>query len=205
MHAEFNTPEQLRRSLDQAKIRAKRLLKQLHRDDPSESRRAAAQFHTLKRFANQSDEEILHRSDSIRLKDALNVIARQIGFRDWTQLKLSWEADAAAREGFDNGTGRTDINFLEHSLGGFLHNWWHTYEEAKRDLTENGGYLLCYREQFFIADRGFIRAFGLDPDDPDWEKIGFDWVHPLDPAAKQRLLHKAEQVQLQRRSREQAS
>ncbi len=28
---------------------------------------------------------------------------------------------------------------------------------------------------------------GVDPDDPDWERIGYDWLRPLDEAARGRL------------------
>ena len=39
-------------------------------------------------------------------------------------------------------------------------------------------------------DEHFIRTMGLDPDDPDWEKIGRDWVRPMDMSARRRLYGK---------------
>ena len=30
-------------------------------------------------------------------------------------------------------------------------------------------------------------ALGLDPDDPDWAAIGWDWARPRSPAARRRL------------------
>ena len=41
-----------------------------------------------------------------------------------------------------------------------------------------------------MTSREAIRELGLDPDDPDWERIGWDWVEPHDPQARERLLEK---------------
>jgi hypothetical protein len=41
--------------------------------------------------------------------------------------------------------------------------------------------------QFVVCESGFVRALGVDPADPDWERIGHDWVRPKDPAARARL------------------
>jgi hypothetical protein len=55
---------------------------------------------------------------------------------------------------------------------------------------QNGGYLLAYRWHFFIVEPHFITNLGLDPDDPDWERIGRDWAKPRDPEARERLYAK---------------
>ena len=65
--------------------------------------------------------------------------------------------------------------------------WFRTYEAARASLTADGGYLFPYRDQFFVTEREAVRELGLDPDDPDWERIGYDWVKPEDAAARQRL------------------
>ncbi len=36
---------------------------------------------------------------------------------------------------------------------------------------------------------------GLDPFDDDWEKLGFDWVNPLEIEAKIRLYKKLLKIQ----------
>jgi hypothetical protein len=46
---------------------------------------------------------------------------------------------------------------------------------------------LPYEDQFFVTVPDAIRELGLDPADPDWERIGFDWVRPRDPEAWGRL------------------
>jgi hypothetical protein len=33
-----------------------------------------------------------------------------------------------------------------------------------------------------------VRELGIDPDDPDWARIGYDFVRPRDPEAHLRLL-----------------
>jgi hypothetical protein len=39
-----------------------------------------------------------------------------------------------------------------------------------------------------------ISALGLDPQDSDWEKIGYDCAHPQDPEALDRLRQKREAI-----------
>ena len=41
-----------------------------------------------------------------------------------------------------------------------------------------------------IVDRYFIETLGLDPEDPDWEAIGRDWVRPASLKARERLYAK---------------
>ena len=72
--------------------------------------------------------------------------------------------------------------------------WYSNYDDAWGSLEEEGGYLFPYRHHYFIADAEAVRELGLDPEDPDWELIGFDWVHPQDSEAWERLKEKREQV-----------
>ena len=50
--------------------------------------------------------------------------------------------------------------------------------------------MLAYRQHFFITDRHFIKTLGLNPDDPDWELIGRDWVKPKRSEGRERLYGK---------------
>ena len=79
-----------------------------------------------------------------------------------------------------------------HSMAVYLNRWYATYEDAKASRAAEGGYLFPYEHQYFIANAGAVRELGLDPLDPDWERIGWDWVRPLDPAAWERLRAKRE-------------
>ena len=75
-----------------------------------------------------------------------------------------------------------------------LNRWFTSYDEARSSLELEGGYLLPFKSQFFVTLREGIRELGLDPDDPDWKLIGFDWVQPKDKEAWQRLKEKREQA-----------
>jgi hypothetical protein len=73
-----------------------------------------------------------------------------------------------------------------------LNRWFTSYEEAQASLRSGGGYLLPYKSHYFVTQSEGIRELGLDPDDPDWAKIGWDWVQPKDSEAWQRLKAKRE-------------
>lgn len=72
-------------------------------------------------------------------------------------------------------------------MDAFLNRWFSGYDEARAALEAEGGYLLPYRDQFFVTVAGAIEELGLNPDDPDWRRIGWDWVRPADAEAWQRL------------------
>lgn len=76
----------------------------------------------------------------------------------------------------------------------FLNRWFASYEDARKALETEGGYLLPYKRQFFVCEAEAIRAMGLEPDDPDWEKINRDGARPADEQAYQRLYEKREQA-----------
>ena len=68
--------------------------------------------------------------------------------------------------------------------------WFTSYADARASLDAEGGYLFPYRGQFFVTTSEGVRELGLDPADPDWARIGWDWVRPADPAAWERLRHR---------------
>ena len=69
----------------------------------------------------------------------------------------------------------------------YLNRWFTTYADARRALETEGGYLFPFRQQFFVCAADAVRHLGLDPDDPDWERIGRDCARPADGAAFERL------------------
>ena len=77
-------------------------------------------------------------------------------------------------------------------MDAILNRWFTTHEEARASLDAEGGYLLPYRNQFFVTLSEGIIELGLDPEDPDWAQIGWDWVRPKDAAAWQRLKEERE-------------
>jgi hypothetical protein len=87
-----------------------------------------------------------------------------------------------------------DTLWYPPTLDVFLNRWFTTYEEARRVLESEGGYLLPYKQQFFVCEAPAVKAMGLDPDDPDWHKIGRDCVRPADEQAYRRLREKRKAV-----------
>lgn len=75
-----------------------------------------------------------------------------------------------------------------------LNRWFTSYEEARASLESEGGYLLPYKGQFFITEGEGIQELGLDPNDPDWALIGWDWVQPKDSDAWERLNQKRQTI-----------
>jgi hypothetical protein len=49
------------------------------------------------------------------------------------------------------------------------------------------GYLTPYRHHFFVTTAEGIRELRLDPVDPDWARIAWDWVRPNDRATGEPL------------------
>ena len=79
-----------------------------------------------------------------------------------------------------------------YGLDVYLNQWFPDYREAREALEKEGGFLFPFKQHFFICRPDAVRAMGLDPDDPDWKKIGWDCVKPSDPLAFQRLHEKRE-------------
>lgn len=158
-------------SVNECKIQASILLKALHslQDDIAQS--AAKRFQRLPEFSALTYTDII-RSD-VKRKHALTVIALEKGFQSWSQLKCQ-------------------LPFIK---GGFLNNWFANYAEAKSYQALNGGFLLPFKNQFFICDKNYIVNLGFNGNDPDWRLIDFDWVKPANKTAWQRLYTKWMNIQ----------
>lgn len=154
-------------TIDEYKIHASILLKSLRGSDPV---KAAKRFKRLPEFADLSIADILQKE--IKRKHALLLIAVENGFNSWIELKMQ-------------------INFI---VSGYLNSWFANYSEARSQLQSAGGFLLPYKNQFFICNAHYIEQIGFDPDDPDWKRIGYDWVVPADKKAWQRLYKKWSQT-----------
>lgn len=80
--------------------------------------------------------------------------------------------------------------WYQSNLDVFLNRWFSNYADARKSLGSDGGYLLPYKHHFYVCEEGAIRMMGLDPADPDWEKIGWNCAKPLDEGAYLRLYEK---------------
>lgn len=176
--------------LPEYRIRARRLLKQLRSDSEEAAVAAAVRFGRLRSFSDRTFVQILEDCDRVRLKHALAVIALEHGYESWRALKATAEAGGHST-GSSPAWGR---KMYTPKMDVFLNRWFARYEEAHASLREQGGFLLPYERQFFVCGEGAIRVLGLEPGDPDWDRIGRDWAKPLDPEAWQRLRRKREQA-----------
>ncbi|MCP3135759.1 GIY-YIG nuclease family protein [Pyxidicoccus xibeiensis] len=166
-------------SFQECKVRASLLLKELCSQDAARSRRAAERLLTLPVFASLSPAELLSRRDSVQRKHVLALIAREQGFASWVDLKAAREAEAASS---------VDFEALLSRVGGvFLNRWFNTYDEALASLRREGGYLVPFRQQFFVCGPDVLTALGVDLADPDWALAGPDWLAPKNGAAHDRL------------------
>ena len=118
---------------------------------------------------------------SVKRRHCLAVIARELGFQGWPHA-------VAVLDGTDAGDFGTLL--YPDDARGHTNIWSASYDEAKAIHQQRGGYLLPYKQQFFIADRHFIKTLGLQPDDPDWDAIDHDWVRPRQVEARERLYRK---------------
>jgi hypothetical protein len=87
-----------------------------------------------------------------------------------------------------------DTLWYQTNLDVFLNRWYSNYEEARAERESSGGFLLPYKRHFFVCEAEVISAMGLEPDDPDWEKITWDGAQPVDGEAYQRLCAKREKI-----------
>jgi hypothetical protein len=129
------------------------------------------------------DAEPAQIARTIQRRHCLTASAVNVGFR-------SWEHALSVLDENDDGDGGTkDFGTLLYpdSCFGHWNIWSADYEEARGIRETHGGYLLAYRRQFLIVDRHYIESLGLDPDDPDWDAIGRDWVKPHAREARARL------------------
>lgn len=156
------------------KARARILHRQIASGDPH----AVARVRTLAELAVGDLQAVAART---RRRHCLTTLARELGFRGWQH------AVAVLR-----GTDTSDFGTLLYPPGAEVHwnIWSASYAKAAAIRADHGGYLLAYRRHFFITDRHFIATLGIDPDDPDWERIDRDWVKPTRPAARERLYGK---------------
>lgn len=155
----------------ECKIQASILFKSFNSEDFETSHNAAKRFQRLEEFKDLSISSILQ--IDIKHKQALSVIAIEKGFQSWAALKCQ-------------------LPFMQ---GGFLNQWFAHYEEAKSYQQTNGGFILPFKKHFFICDSHFINYIGLNANDPDWQAINYDWIHPENKTAWDRLYKKWMKIQ----------
>lgn len=167
---------------EEIKARASLLRKSLAA--PGEPALAAARrFQRLARLTDEPAEAIVAGAASITHGQALAVIAGELGYPSFEECK----ADVDARQP-DATAALADVlarRLYPQGASAHLNRWVRTYPEAR--AAQGREFLLSYEHQFFLCGASFIEQLGLRADDPDWERIGRDWVRPADIAAWRRL------------------
>lgn len=182
-------------TIDKYRLQASRLQKTVRQvlDDDSAGVSAHPIVQRLRTRGelNTDNEAVLRkRLRALPLGKYLDLLAQESGHDGWAKLSAQLREEQEANDDF------ADTELYKFNASEFnLNVWVPTYEEAREYLdTHRGFYLLQYKGHCFLAQAPHIVDIGLDPNDPDWEKIGRDWVKPKDPEAKQRLRDKLREV-----------
>lgn len=139
---------------------------------------ALARFRAVEPYASRTDV----RTDELQLKDSLAVVAAENGYATWTELK-----GALDRAAESSPLAEIKDQFYPKGFTTYWNIWFAKYAQAKKVLQDGGGYLLPYRNQYFIVEEHFVDSIGIPHTLPEWETIGRDWVHPKQVKAWLRL------------------
>jgi hypothetical protein len=151
-----------------------RILQQRVQRGESEAIRCVRVIHEL---AGKDPAQL---AEAVQRKHCLTASALQLGFRSWMHA-------VEALEGRSDDFGTL---LYPSTCYGHYNIWSAHYAEAREIRAQHGGYLLAYKRQFLIVECNYIESLGLEPEDPDLEAIGRDWVKPADYAARARLYEK---------------
>ncbi len=166
--------------IKELKIRAKLLHRGLSRGEPA----ALGRLRALPELRRADDSALADQTGELKRKHCLAVVAKECGFPSWEHALRALRGDAEI----------TEHGSLLHASSGVLNAWFKQYEAARAawaELRRDGpAYLLGYKRDLFVTGPAFIESLGLDPEDPDWEALGWDWVKPLDASARTRLYYK---------------
>lgn len=120
--------------------------------------------------------------EDLRLRDCLNLVAKDAGFTNWDHARRVLNGEAEVGE--DMGTF-----WYDPRSKGLLNQWFASCEQARAALqaTPRRCFLLPYKRQFMVVEDDFIRELGLDPEDAVWVTAARDMVQAYGSAAWQEL------------------
>jgi hypothetical protein len=100
--------------------------------------------------------QILSKEKGIKLKQALELLAKENNFSTWKDYKNSLDT------------------FWYEKSSSFLNHWFTQHQEALDYQKQYGGYLLTYKGQYFVASADYIEHLGIDSKHEIWKRIDFD-------------------------------
>lgn len=159
--------------------------------DPIQELKTRAEILHKKIAAGDADAQARLRTlpgvAEVQRKHCLAIVAREVGFSTWEHALRVLRGEP----------GESDFGTALYGArtSATLNAWYIDHATAREHLDVARGrgeeaFLLAYKKQFFVTDRGFIEGLGLDPADPDWRAIGHDWAKPKEPSARTRLYAK---------------
>jgi hypothetical protein len=160
--------------LYELKVRARLRLNALHADDPA----VAGYAHFISRRRRWSASLT---SKDWKLQHALNLVAAEVGFRDWNSARTMLS-------GTMKSSGDHGGFWHARSCEPLLNHWFANYSDAKacqRPRTDR--WLFPYQRQFVVVDAHYVKALSLDPDSPLWEQAQFDLARSYGSAAWYKL------------------
>lgn len=164
--------------IDEIKIRARLVKRRLEAGEPP----ALERLRALREFRGLKGDELAAAGAQTQHKHCLALIAIELGFQGFDHAVRVLRGEPEERD-----FGKM---LYPRGVGAYLTQWFISHGEGQAMLAELGGYLLAYQKQFFLVERSFIESLGLDPDDPDWQALGFDWASEGDRSARARLYAK---------------
>lgn len=154
--------------LEQLKTKAAILLKHFNSTEPEQYNAAAERMLQLPFLQYSNTEKVLADRTFFRLKHAYMVIALEQGHENWPALREQVISE--------------DCMYSAH-CGAYLNVWFADYDEAQTHHEQNGGYLLSYRQHYYVCTEEVIKEMGLDGVAAEWKAIGYNWVQPKDKDA----------------------
>lgn len=147
--------------VEMARGAARRLHRRAQQADPE----AVRFMHAQPELASQPPDAL---PSLVKRRHALARVASALGCRGWPHLKAVLEGTPIA----DKGT------LMYRPSPAYWNIWSASYEEAVAIRAEHGGYLLPFRQQFFVAEAPYVAWMGGEPEADEWRVLGRDWVKP---------------------------
>lgn len=144
------------------KEKADSILADLTSEDSSRTEQAMSFFQQFEQYHDVTANELV-KKHKIKKKDILNLIAKSLNTADFSALKK-----------------RMKSPFSELDFSQATPLWFDKYSDAVSFLNKGHAVLLPYENRYVVIQLKDLEHIGLDKDEPNWEKIQYNWVYPGD-------------------------
>lgn len=113
---------------------------------------------------------------TLKLKEAFEILARTAGFSSWREWRSRLD--------------QHDL-LLWSKASAHWHTWYSDRAAARAHLSRAPqSFLLPYEKDYFICDLDYLRSIGIEESHPDVQAVGRDWSEPADENAFRRILER---------------